>query len=175
MGRDAEAKLRELFLHVLKESGESRALTRTKMAKILWYSDFGAFRELGEPITGWTYIKERYGPMPDRMLQIERDLEAAGRVDIVTEGRATRYGMLDEPDLSDFTRDELAYVDKVLYLYRHAWASYLSERSHQESIGWQIAQHREAIPYQTDLLSSERLSAQEIRRGQELADQYGWR
>lgn len=174
MRTEAETKLRELLIHVLKEEGSSPSLTRTKLAKILWFSDFGAYRELGEPITGYPYVKETHGPMPQRMLNIELDLEADEAIERIAEGKSTRYVHKRDPDTSLFTTEQLDYVANVLYLYRHAWASYLSVRSHQESIGWVAASQREQIPYATALLSTDPLSPAEVRRGQELAQQYGW-
>lgn len=174
MRTEAETKLRELLIHVVKEEGSNRSLTRTKLAKILWFSDFGAYRELGEPITGYPYVKETHGPMPQRMLNIELDLVAEGGIERITEGGTTRYVHKRDPDLSLFMPEQLDYVANVRYLYRHAWASYLSVRSHRESIGWVAAGQREEIPYATALLSTDPLSPSEVQRGQELAQQYGW-
>jgi hypothetical protein len=173
--QDAESRIKELFVYVLARSGDdSSSLTRTKVAKILWYSDFGAYRDLGEPITGWPYIKGEHGPMPDRMMLLELDLEAEGRLEIRREGNVTRYLLKGEPALGVFSEAERDYVDKVLYLYRSAWASYLSHRAHEDSIGWQAAKRREEIPYETALLSTDELTEREIERGQELAREFGW-
>jgi hypothetical protein len=175
---EAERKLKELIVYVLDQRAGDPSLTRTKLAKILWYSDFGAFRELGEAITGWPYIKEEYGPMPQSMLILERDLaEGEGRIHIIAEQtpsgkKRTRYELVEGSRLADtsyFSEQQLEYVQHVLWLYRNAWASYLSHRSHQDSVGWNAAEKREVIPYEVDLLSNEPLTDAEIRRGQEVA------
>lgn len=165
-----------LYVVAKAEAVGARSLTRTKLAKVLWYSDFGAYRDTGQPISGWPYVKQPHGPMPDQMLMLELDLEADGRLLRHREGNATRYslGTAQADPASGLEPDERAYVDHVLYVYRNAWASFLSSKSHEESVGWQAAALNEEIPYSTALLSRAPLTDREIARGQELAHEFGW-
>lgn len=160
-----------MLLYVVGQAHGDHSLTRTKLAKVLWYADFGAYRELGHPISGWRYIKQEHGPMPDRMKLLELDLEAQGRLLRHQDGKAMRYSIPEScKDLvNGLAPLEMTYLDQVIYMCRNAWASYLSNRSHEESVGWQAAAIGEEIPYPTALLSRRPLSDREIVRGQELA------
>jgi hypothetical protein len=43
-------------------------LGAVKLNKIVWFSDVFAFQELGDSITGATYIKEKFGPIPQKKI-----------------------------------------------------------------------------------------------------------
>lgn len=171
----ARQKIEQMLLYVVGQAHEDHSLTRTKLAKVLWYADFGAYRDLGSPISGWRYVKQEHGPMPDRMKLLELDLEAQGYLLRHQDGKATRYSLPESRSgiAEGLSQEELAYLDQVIYMCRNAWATYLSNKSHEESIGWQAAAIGEEIPYPTALLSREPLNDREIARGQELAREFG--
>ena len=56
--------MRELILYVLQRSTQGPNMGGTKLNKVLFRSDFGAFLNLGEPITGHPYFKLKNGPAP---------------------------------------------------------------------------------------------------------------
>jgi hypothetical protein len=171
----ARQKIEQMLLYVVGQAREDRSLTRTKLAKVLWYADFGAYREWGRPLSGWNYVKQAHGPMPDKMKLIELDLEAEGRLLRHPEGKAMRYSLPKSRRgiATGLSPEEIAHLDKVIEMCRNKWATYLSNKSHQESVGWQAAAIDEVIPYSTALLSREPLSDREIARGQELAREFG--
>src|SRR3954466_15180163 len=47
---------------------------RTKLAKSLFYSDFDAYRDQGQPLTGASYIRMPFGPFPRELDSTERAL-----------------------------------------------------------------------------------------------------
>ncbi|MFD2578876.1 Panacea domain-containing protein [Novosphingobium colocasiae] len=51
-----------------------------RLNKILWFADCHAFRENGVSITGDTYLKRKFGPVPKHVLAALRDLEGEGKV-----------------------------------------------------------------------------------------------
>nr|MBC8452856.1 DUF4065 domain-containing protein [Chloroflexota bacterium] len=57
-------KFRELLLYVSERSKEDPRYGATKLNKILYYADFGAFRILGAPITGARYRRLHEVPVP---------------------------------------------------------------------------------------------------------------
>lgn len=170
-------KFEELIVYIARRLGPEAALGRVKLAKLLMQSDFGAYARLGKAITGATYEKWEHGHLPRELLLTERDLQARG--DIVAEDveyygkrlhqtRATR-----DPDLSDFTEDELAVIEGAIRQFGHESATYLSNRSHLE-LGWRLADWKEAIPYRTVFLGRGGVTETDLRRGEELASSHGW-
>ena len=77
------------------------------------------------------------------------------------------------PDMSEFTDDELGIIETVLRRYGYETATYLSELSHRE-VGWKLAKYREPIPYRTVYLGVGGVTEEDVRRGQELASLHGW-
>jgi len=170
-------KFDELIVYIAKRLGPEAALGRVKLAKLLMQSDFGAYERRGISITGATYEKWEHGHLPKQMLLAERDLEAGG--DIAKETvdyygkKLTRVTALRNPDLSGFSEDDLADIERAIRRFGHESASYLSALSYLE-VGWRLAQMKEVIPYNTVFLGSGGVTEADIRRGEELASLYSW-
>ncbi|HEV2974566.1 MAG TPA: Panacea domain-containing protein [Solirubrobacteraceae bacterium] len=171
------AKLNELIVYIAKRLGPEAALGRVKLAKLLMWSDFGAFARFGKPITGATYEKWEHGHLPHELLLAERDLLAVGDIAVEEEdyyGKRLKHITAErDPDLSSFSEDEIAVVESAIARYGHESATYLSELSHRE-VGWRLAKMHEVIPYTTVFLGAGGVSDTAIRRGEELASRYGW-
>jgi hypothetical protein len=170
-------KFAELIVYIARRLGPEAALGRVKLAKLLMASDFGAYERLGRSITGATYEKWEHGHLPREMLLAQRDLEAAGgiRVDQVDYfGKVLKHiNALRDPDMSDFSEDELAVVERALHHFGYESASYLSELSHLE-LGWRLSDWKEPIPYRTVFLGVGTILEGDLRRGEELASLHGW-
>jgi len=170
-------KFQELILYIAKRLGPEAALGQVKLAKLLMASDFGAYERLGTPITGATYEKWPQGHLPRELLLAQRDLEAEGAVAVESEDyygkQLKRITALRDPDMSGFSEDEIAVIERALRILGSESASYLSEMSHLE-LGWRLAKMKEVIPYQTVFLGAGGISESDLRRGEELASAYGW-
>jgi uncharacterized phage-associated protein len=170
-------KFEELIVYVATRLGPEAALGRVKLAKLLMKSDFRAFARLGRPITGATYEKWEHGHLPRELLLAQRDLE---NHDAIATEAVDYYGKTlqqitarRDPDLTNFTEDELAIIEGVLREFGHESATYLSEQAHRE-LGWRLAGWKEVIPYHTVFLGSGGATEADIRRGDELASLHHW-
>lgn len=170
-------KFHELIVYIARRLGPEAALGRVKLAKLLMASDFGAYERFRRPITGATYEKWEQGHLPRELTLADRDLEAQGAISIQEEDyygkRLKRVTALRDPDMSEFTEDELAVIEMALQLYGHETATRLSELSHLE-LGWRLADWKEVIPYNTVFLGRGGVSEAVLRRGEELASSHGW-
>jgi hypothetical protein len=175
--RGDDRKFRELILHIARESERDEHFGATKLNKILFYSDFWAYRKLGRSITGQQYQKLDKGPAPRRLLPVVRRMEARGEC-VVAEreyfGRTQKILLARrEPELSLFSGAEIAIVHQVLARLAGLSATDVSELSHQ-FIGWQLAGEGEDIPYSTALLGQPRPpTPAEIEYGERLAEELG--
>lgn len=172
-----ERKFKELIVYFARRLGPEAALGRVKLAKLLMFADFTAYGRIGAPITGATYEKWEHGHLPRELLLADRDLQAEGAIvqqpvdyfgKTLNHTSATR-----DPNLSDFTEDEIAIMEGALKLYGHESASYLRHLAHKEP-GWFLAEDREVIPYNTVFLSTDGPTEGDVRRGEELASLHGW-
>lgn len=164
-------KLEQLLLHVAEESVGDPKFGKTKLNKILFYIDFFAYGRFGQPVTGAEYLRRPYGPVPRQVVAARNALLARG--DAVIEP-ADWFGLPQErlvakgkADLSVFSQAEKSFIDFVIKALWDENGSQVSDISHHEP-GWKIADDGEVIPYQAVFLSSRELTADDIRRGQEV-------
>lgn len=176
-GEFNRAKFEELIVYIARRLGPEAALGRVKLAKLLMQSDFGAYARFGDPITGATYEKWKHGHLPRELLLVERDLEASGAIvaeDVSYYGKRLHHIAAGrDPDMSEFSEDELAVIEVALRTFGWESASYLSTLAHME-LGWRLAQWKEPIPYNTVFLGVGGISQGDLRRGEELASLHGW-
>lgn len=161
-------KLRELILYVAMHSEGDRTFGATKLNKLLFFSDFSAFRMHGQSITGADYIKQEHGPVPREINTIRDEMRAEREIGVRTENfygyEQFRILALREPDLSVFTAVELDVVNRTLELCRDKTASEVSDVSHK-FVGWQLADMYEAIPYEASLVGDRLPTNGEIEYG----------
>ena len=169
LSQTADIRLRELILHIARQSEGDEAFGAVKLNKLLFAADFTAYVKFGKSITGQDYFALEHGPAPRRLKpvleQMKDEGEVAIRVDDFHGFRLQRTFALREPDLSKFGPDEIALVDHII---RDCWnrtGTDLSNASH-EFIGWKVAQEWEIIPYSVGLVERRELtkSEQEIAR-----------
>jgi uncharacterized phage-associated protein len=171
-----QQKFEELIVYIAKRLPPEAALGRVKLAKLLMLCDYTAYIRSRRSITGATYEKWKHGHLPRELIMTEKDLQGAAiDIEIVDYfGKQLKHiSAMRDPDMSDFSEDELAIIEGVLRFYGHESASYLSRLSHEE-LGWRLAHDRETIPYFTIYLSKSGPSDRDIRRGEELASLHGW-
>lgn len=151
-----QTKFRELVLYIANRSESDPLFEVVKLNKILYYSDFAAYRILDRPITGASYQKFNEGPAPREMLSQRRIMIDSG--DITVENRPYFGGVqqciipLRRSDTEMFTHEELSIVDGAIDGMWHMTSRAASEFSQQE-LGWLAAEHGETIPYETAWLS----------------------
>ena len=145
-------KFKALVHYICWRCQDPTKLGAVKLYKVLWRSDFGAYLEFGEPITGASYVKGNFGPVPAGAQPVLEELQREGTLSIREVdyyGRDKKeFFALKRPDLSGFTADEISLVDKEIdYVTEQHTARSISEESHDEI--WEMARIGEEIPYFT--------------------------
>lgn len=174
MRLDFSGKFRELLLYISKACAADETFGAIKLNKILFFSDFFAYRQSRQSITGASYQRLNHGPAPKCLLPVQRELVEERALAIQ---QIERYGkvqkrpvVLREPDLSAFDAKEIAIVDQVI---RELWgitAADTSELSH--GFWWKLAKNREEIPIEVSLVDipdADEISEEEIQHAQALA------
>lgn len=151
-------KLRELVLYVAGRSRNDPRFGLTKLNKILFFSDFGAYRRTGRPITGAVYQHLPQGPCPHQLLPVLGALKRESAVVEVLEptygGTQKRLVPLREADLSSFSGVEIAAVEEAITLLASLTNQQASDLSH-ETMAWRLTTEHQEIPYGTAILSSD--------------------
>jgi Protein of unknown function (DUF4065) len=172
-----ERKLGELIVLISELSHEDPSYGDVKLNKLLFFSDFLAFSNLGEPITGVPYFKLQHGPAPRRLLPVRAELMRRGAVRCEKRGVAyvRNVTIPQRPaDRSVFLPQEIALVREVVDLFEHADATTISDISHRVSAGWNLVGLREVIPYESALIATDPPSDAALSFGRELAAHHGW-
>ena len=151
-------KFSQLVLHIARQSEADPRFGIVKLNKILYYSDFNAYRLLGHPITGAQYRKFLEGPAPDEILSVPRTMQDAQSINIKYQSYFNhvqkRILALEKPDTSVFSPREVEIVPEAISALWNMSARQVSNLSRTE-IGWKAARQGESIPYQTAWLSSD--------------------
>jgi hypothetical protein len=109
----SDEKLGELILYVSKKSAFDLYFGATKLNKILYFSDFFAYGNWGQSITGAEYQHLKLGPAPRRLQPVRQQLVLDGflaiqYVQFSSGKKQTRTVNLREPNLSLFTARDIA-------------------------------------------------------------------
>lgn len=162
-----QRRFKDLLIYVSKRLANDPTYGETKLNKVLFFSDFEAYRALGQPITGAEYQKNHHGPTA-RLYTVMRDeLLRLGQLKV--ERRMVVDHVQDvlkshdiEPFLDQFSAAELEIVDAVIEEMRGYNNVEVSDLSHERSAGWIAHDFGETIPYPTALISTEPVDAQVI-------------
>lgn len=152
-------KFWEMILHFSKRGiDEGVDVGSTKLNKMLFFADFRAYSVLGNPISGAKYQKLEHGPAPTALLPVREEMVGSG--DAVLRDRSGGWSDVLVPqrdaDLSEFSGEELAIMDNVYAELAPLSAVQASNYSHEKSPGWEAAEEREMIPYETARIGTER-------------------
>jgi Protein of unknown function (DUF4065) len=173
-----EPKFHDLVLYIANAFRDDERFGRIKHAKLIYNSDFRAYRRLGHPISGATYIKDTWGHNPKQLLTAERDLEAQGLARIVVGAGEEEPRFIpdterrrliptgDDVKPVTLSRSEVAIVDEVIDEYRRTPGIAMSDESHK-TLGWRIAKWHEEIPYAS--VSLAKPSERDLEHGRTVA------
>ena len=147
-------KFKTLVLYVIWRTGDVRDFGAVKLNKALWFSDARTFEAFGKAVTGETYIREKFGPVPQHILSVLDELQRDGLIQAWREPyfefEVTRYRAHQPPDISAFSADELGIIDWwIKHIAEEHTAGSISEASHDYA--WKIAKFGEKLPYQAFL------------------------
>jgi hypothetical protein len=170
-------RLEALVLWIAAETKDQKSFGRTKLAKVLFYSDFGAYRDADAPLTGATYGRWPFGPFPMELEAVEQDLANAGKVILdydVAQGEEKKIiPLVDPPDVEAlFEPWELALVRLYIRQFGEQSSQQVSDESHQLP-GWRMAAEFQAIPYGASFLPEGPPRPDQVERAKELARQRG--
>ncbi|MDP2300545.1 MAG: DUF4065 domain-containing protein [Actinomycetota bacterium] len=123
----------------------------TKLNKLLFYTDFGHYKEFAASVSGAPYLAFQYGPVPQHYEWIKADLLEGGDISAEEKYAADWQGDVlhaeRAPDLSLFTPDELAIMRRVAEELAGLTSKQLSARSHSER-AWIETQAHAMISYE---------------------------
>ncbi len=145
-------KFSNMILFFIENNKNNHTFCKTKLAKLLFYSDFICYDENNYSISNDIYIHYPRGPVPSEM---NRTIKELTKKDIIREierkkvfgGIIYKYFTLYNFNADIFNKNELDIMRKIQIDLYNKSAAELSEYSH-EFIGWQITRTGEEIDYE---------------------------
>gem|GEM_PF-2105358 len=148
--RQNSQKLKELILYISRSYANVQYSGKTKLNKLLFAIDFDAFEKLGNPVTGAQYKKGKNGPIPFSMIPVSAEMVENGELRFTEEKLGNfpqqRPIALRSPDMSVFSKEELAIINEWVETMRNERAVDLSRWSHGLPI-WEYSDNEGFIPY----------------------------
>jgi len=106
----------------------------TKMNKLLFYTDFLAYRIMGKGMTGLSYKAIAHGPVPlrwDRIYSFYDDINQ--EIVQFQDGRAgTKLVSSLSPDMAELSAEEVKILEYVFERFKNETPTQISETSHHE-------------------------------------------
>lgn len=174
------ARFDAMILYIAHRTQDRLDFGRTKLAKVLFYSDFEVYRDQARSLTGATYKRMPFGPFPRELEDAEERLRSRRQAvldydkDQYEEKRIKPCGT--PPDLTRWYEGwQIATVDIWTDRVAAATARQISDLSHRHP-GWRLAgETGNDIPYETALLpGQDRPSGQDRQRAEQIARDRGW-
>ncbi len=146
------------MIHYVVEVTPPQSLGKTKLNKILWFSDREMYLKKGKTISGDSYLRFPQGPVSKNILLALDELQSENRI-VMHKVRNASYEQylffsLVEPSLSAFSTEEISVIAAQI-----AWISPLSAKeisavSHDRT--WDTFENGEEIPMYAVLASQTR-------------------
>jgi len=144
-------KLKNVLLYILERCAGKSNFGETVLYKLLYFSDFNYYELFEEHLTGATYRKLPYGPVPqqiDSIINQMIDNSQLQRVKTEYHGfPQTRYFPLEKADLTELKASEKEVIDKVIGQMSDWSAAAISNYSHHD-LPWEVTDEGKEISYE---------------------------
>lgn len=149
---------------------------RVKLAKTLFYADFTAYAEEGDPLTGARYFHWPQGPFTTEIYRAEERLVQSGVAKLKDPEVEFDTAKLSADAFSPKRLEgwQLSFLDiKMDQVAETGAAGTVSEKSHEHP-GWQLTRDKQEIPYAAVHISREGPTQADVKAAEEVARENGW-
>jgi transcriptional regulator with XRE-family HTH domain len=144
-------KLKNVLLYILERCAGKPNVGETVLYKLLYFSDFNYYELHEEHLTGASYRKLPYGPVPQKLDTILNQMIEKGQLQRVKTEYHTyaqiRYLPLVKADLTELKASETEIIDRVIEQLSDWSAAAISNYSHKD-MPWLASKEGEEILYE---------------------------
>ncbi len=141
-----EDKLSELIRAcIIYGADDDGKIAKTKLAKLVYLSDFAYFYDNLKPITGVEYRKLKYGPVSLSYFDKLADLERSKDIEI-KKGGAEMISLKGDQKKVCLNESEISLIKAVCDKWKNKPTSTIVDFTHDQ-FPWSVARENELIPY----------------------------
>lgn len=144
-------KLQNVLLYILERCAGKPNVGETVLYKLIYFSDFNYFELYEEHLTGISYRKLPYGPVPQKFDTVINHMLKEGLIQMIKtmyyNKIQLRYLPLAKPDLTTLKASEKEVIDKVIDQLSDWSAKAISSYSHKD-MPWLATDEGEIINYE---------------------------
>lgn len=142
-------KFKQMYLYILSKFSKN-GLPKTKLAKLLYLSDFRHFYETFESMSGVLYRCKDYGPLADPFLELTDDMLESGeiKIDCLSQGAnmVSIKTMTFNKEFDLLSKKEKKEIDQICELWKDASTKEIVNYTHNQK-PWMACRKNEVIPY----------------------------
>jgi len=144
-------KFKNVLLYILEHCAGKPNVGETLIYKLLYFSDFNYYELYEEHLSGATYRKLPYGPVPKNIDTIINGMIEEGELKriktVYHDYPQARYIPLEKADLTELLASEKEVIDKVIDQYSDWSATAISEYTHKD-VPWMASKDGKVINYE---------------------------
>jgi uncharacterized phage-associated protein len=144
-------KFINVLLYILERCAGKPNVGETVLYKLLYFSDFNYYELYEEHLTGASYRKLPYGPVPQKLDVIINQMIQGGQLKRIKtdyfDKMQTRYLPLTKPDLAELKASEKQVIDNVIEQMSDWSATAISNYSHKD-LPWEATEEGKEINYE---------------------------
>ncbi len=146
-GASSQNKLADLIKACIAFGADSDGkITKTKLAKLVYLTDFNFYYHKLKPITGVTYTKFERGPVSYDFFEQLITLLSSEKLKLEKKGKAEMFSLSNEQNFSSLGKEELKIIQKICQKWKSKTTEEIVKFTH-EQIPWKISFKNEEIPY----------------------------
>ena len=138
-------KFKQMYFYILRHFGEG--VTKTKLAKLLYLTDFSHFYDNLSPMSGVRYVRRDYGPVADIFFELTEDLYDKGKINIEPLDYALMIKLTSkDQEYSLLSDEEKDLMDKICSFWKDKRTNEIVNFTHEQK-PWKMCRDGEYIPY----------------------------
>lgn len=147
-------KFKNVLLYILEKCGGKPNVGETVLYKLLYFSDFNYYELYEEQLTGARYRKLPYGPVPEELDSIIKQMMDSGKLQRIKtqyhDHLQVRYLPLEKADLTKLRASEKEVLDRVIEQMSDWSAGAISKYAHND-FPWKVTSEGKEINYELAL------------------------
>lgn len=162
-----EGKFKQVVHLAASLIADHQSAGAVKLNKVIYFAEFGHYRETGSAISGTEFIHRRMGPTPYRLLPVRQRLIDEGYLSLdvreIADGVTEHRLSVTKPmDYSLLDSEEIARIESVAEELRSLSANAVSDLSHLDG-GWRTTVDGETIPYDCAFMDTKQVLTDSAR------------